>query len=132
VHAGVHNAGEIERAIAALATEPNGGLLVLPDATTSVYSSLIIELAARHRLPAVYPYRYYAQAGGILAYSSNVAEEYRRAASYIDRLLRGAKVSDLPIQASERFETVLNQKTATALGFSIPPAFLARVDEIIE
>ena len=105
---------------------------MLPDATTSVHSNLIIELAARHRLPAVYPYRYYAQAGGILAYSSNVAEEYRRAASYIDRLLRGAKVSDLPIQASERFETVLNQKTATALGFSIPSAFLARVDEIIE
>jgi putative ABC transport system substrate-binding protein len=130
--AGVHDAGEIERAIAAFVTEPNGGMVVLPDATTAVHATLIIELAKRHRLPAVYSYGFYARAGGLIAYSDSVLDQYRGAASYVDRVLRGAKVSELPIQATDRFETVLNLKTAAAMGLAVTPGLIARADEVIE
>lgn len=129
---GVHDAAEIERYLVSFAQEPNGGLIVLPDATTGVHSRLIIDLAAQHRLPAVYAYSAPVRMGGLAAYTNSVAEDARRAAAYIDRLLRGAKVGDLPVQASERFETVINLKTATALGLTISPTLLASADEVIE
>lgn len=132
VRAGVHDASEIERAIAAFASEPNGGLLVLPDATTSAYARDIIGLAARHRLPAIYGNVTIVRRGGLLAYSSSVIEQYRRAASYVDRLLRGAKVGDLPVHASERFELVINLKTAQALGLTLPQSMVVAADEVIE
>jgi putative ABC transport system substrate-binding protein len=132
VPAGVHDAAEIERAVAAFAQEPHGGIVVLPDATTSVHSQLILDLAARHRLPAVYGGAYYASRGGLVTFSSRGVEQYQGAARYVDRLLRGAKVSDLPVQASERFELTINLKTAAALGLTIPATLLARADEVIE
>jgi putative ABC transport system substrate-binding protein len=130
--AGIHDANEIERAIVPFAGEPNSGLAVLPDATTAVHAKLIIDLAERHRLPAVYSYGFYVRAGGLIAYSDSVIGQYQNAASYIDRLLRGAKLSDLPIQATDRFETVINQKTAAKLGITIPPTLLVQADEVIE
>ena len=130
--AGIHDAADIERAIAGFADEPNGGLVVLPDATTGVHAKLIIDLAARHRLPAVYSYGFYARAGGLIAYSDSSWGQFQSAASYIDRVLRGTKVSDLPIQATDRFETVINLKTAAELGITIPPTLLAVADEVIE
>ncbi len=130
--AGVRDATEIERAIVAFAHEPNGGLVVLPDATIGVQWKLITELSVRHRLPAVYSSGNAARLGGLAAYGDRVEEQYRRAASYIDRILRGARPGDLPVQATERFETVLNLKTAAALGIAVSPALLARVDEVIE
>jgi ABC-type uncharacterized transport system substrate-binding protein len=130
--AGVHDANDIERAIATFADEPNGGLVVLPDATMGVHAKLIIALAERHRLPAVYSGGFYARAGGLIAYSDSISGQFRSAASYIDRLLRGTKLSDLPIQATDRFETVLNLKTAAKLGITIPPTLLAVADEVIE
>jgi putative ABC transport system substrate-binding protein len=132
LRAGVHDAAEIERAIAAFAGEPNGGLLVLPDATTGANSRLIVDLAARHRLPAIYANVLFARRGGLLAYSSSVIEQYRGAASYVDRLLRGAKVGDLPVHASERFELAINLKTAKALGLTLPQTMLVAADEVIE
>ena len=129
---GVHDAAEIERVLATFAEEPDGGLIVLPDATTGVHTKLIIDLAARHRLPAVYAYGAQVRLGGLATYTNSVADDARRAAGYIDRLLRGASISDLPIQASERFETVLNLKTAAALGITLSPSLLASVDELIE
>ena len=137
--AGVRDAADIERVIAALADEPNGGLLVLPDATAGVYAQRIVDLAAHHRLPAVYAYDSFVRQGGLIAYAENTPDQFRRAAAYIDRLLRGARVSDLPVQAVERYKTVLNLKTAAlnlktaaALELTISPALLARVDEVIE
>jgi putative ABC transport system substrate-binding protein len=107
-------------------------LVVLPDATTGVHAKLIIDLAERHRLPAVYSYGYYARAGGLIAYSDSVVGQYQGAASYIDRLLRGTKLGELPIQATDRFETVINLKTAVKLGITIPPILLATADDVIE
>jgi putative ABC transport system substrate-binding protein len=106
--------------------------VVLPAATTAVHLGLIVDLAARYRLPAAYPYGYYARSGGLMAYSSSVTDQYRRAASYVDRLLRGADVTELPVQASERFELILNLRTANALNLAFAPALLARADEVIE
>jgi putative ABC transport system substrate-binding protein len=132
VPAGVHDAAEIERAVAAFAQEPDGGIVVLPDATTSVHSQLILDLAACHRLPAVYGGAYYGSRGGLVTFSSRGVDQYRGAAAYVDRLLRGAKVSDLPVQASERFELKINLKAAAGLGLTIPATLLARADEVIE
>jgi putative ABC transport system substrate-binding protein len=132
VRAGVHDAAEIERAVATFAQEPHGGIVVLPDATTSVHSQLILDLADRHGLPGVYGAAYYASRGGLVTFSSRGVEQYRGAATYVDRLLRGAKVSELPVQASERFELTINLKTAAALGLTIPATLLARADEVIE
>ena len=107
-------AGEIE----AFAREPDGGLMVLPDVSTANNRDLIIALAARHRLPAVYPYRYFAASGGLFSYGSDVADVFRRAASYVDRVLKGAKPGDLPVQAPSKYELVINLKTAKALGLT--------------
>jgi putative tryptophan/tyrosine transport system substrate-binding protein len=106
--------------------------IVLPDATTGDHAGVIIAEAARHRLPAVYPYDIQAQQGGLVAYTSSVRDQYSAAAGYIDRLLRGAKPGDLPVQAAERFVTILNLRTAAALGLQIPPTILATIDEVIE
>jgi len=131
IPAGVHDATDIERAIETFAQEPHGGMVILPDATTSVHSKLIVDLAARHRRPAIYPYGYYAKSGCLLAYSS-VFDQYGNAASYVDRLLRGAKINELPVQASDKFALTVNLKTAKALGLQISPFLLARADEVIE
>jgi putative ABC transport system substrate-binding protein len=130
--AGIQNASDVERAIEQFAGEPNGALVVLPDATTATNAKLIIALATRHRLPAVYSYGFYARAGGLIAYSDSPWGQYQNAGSYIDRLLRGAKISDLPVQATDRFETVINARTAAAQGITIPPTLLALADEVIE
>jgi putative tryptophan/tyrosine transport system substrate-binding protein len=130
--AGIHDESEVERAIAAFAAQPDGGLVVLPDATTGVHAKLIISLAEHYRLPAVYSYGFYARAGGLIAYSDNAPGQYRSAASYIDRVLRGAGISELPVQATDRFETVINIRTAAKLGITIPATLLATADDLIE
>jgi putative tryptophan/tyrosine transport system substrate-binding protein len=126
------DAAEMERTIEAFAHGPNGGLIVLPDSTTSNLRASIVALAARHRLPAIYPFRYFAVSGGLISYGIDTADPFRRAASYVDRILRGEKPADLPVQAPNRFELVINLKTAKALGIEIPPTLLARADEVIE
>jgi putative ABC transport system substrate-binding protein len=123
---------EIERAVAAFASEPDGGLVVLPHPYTATNRGSIIVLAARHRLPVVYPFRYFAAAGGLMSYGIDQIDQWRRAASYVDRILRGEKPGELPVQAPTKFELVVNLKTAKALGFNIPPAFPLRADEVIE
>ena len=123
---------EIERAVAALASEPDGGLVVLPNPYNATNRGSIIVLAARHRLPAVYPFRYFAAAGGLMSYGIDQIDQWRRAASYVDRILRGEKPGELPVQAPTKYELVINLKTAKALGFNIPPAFPLRADEVIE
>ena len=128
----MRDAGEIERAIAAFAGSPNGGLILTAGATAQLHSDLIITLAARHKLPAVYPYRHLVPAGGLIAYGADLVDQYRRAASYVDRILKGAKPADLPVQAPTKYELVINLKTAKALGLEIPPMLLARADEVIE
>jgi putative ABC transport system substrate-binding protein len=130
--AAVQDAAEIERAIAAFAVEPNGGLIVLPHPVTSVNRALIFELAARQRLPAVYGFQYIARSGGLVAYGIEVAAVYRRGAEYVDRILKGEKPANLPIQAPNKFELVINLKTAKTLGLEISPSLLARADEVIE
>jgi putative ABC transport system substrate-binding protein len=130
--AGIYDENDIEREITRFAGEPNGGLIVLPDATTGVHAKLIISLSERYRLPAVYSYGFYARAGGLIAYSDSSWGQYRSAASYIDRLLRGAKIGELPVQATDRFETVINLKAAAKLGITIPPTLMATADDLIE
>jgi putative tryptophan/tyrosine transport system substrate-binding protein len=132
VPAGVSDAAEIERSIEEFAREPNGGLIVLPSPIASIHSNLIIGLAARHRIPAVYPFRFYASDGGLISFGIDPADLFRRAASYVDRILRGEKAADLPVQAPTKFELVINLKTAKALGLDVPPTLLARADEVIE
>ena len=130
--ADVHNAAEIERAINDFAQQPNGALVVTPTAVTFLHRDLIIALAARHRLPAVYPYRYFVTSGGFISYGVDLAEQYRQAAGYVDRILKGAKPGELPVQLSSKFELVINLKTAKALGLTIPEPFLQHADEVIE
>jgi putative tryptophan/tyrosine transport system substrate-binding protein len=132
IEAPVHNVGEIESALGALASEPNSGLVVMPDAFTPVHRDLIITLAARYRLPAVYPFRFFATSGGLMSYGVNVLEQFPRAAAYVDRILKGAKPADLPVQQPTKFELVVNLKTAKALGLTISESFLQRADEVIE
>jgi putative ABC transport system substrate-binding protein len=129
---GVRDAGEIERAITALARSSNGGLIVTGSPLALVHRDLIITLAARHRLPAVYPFPYFATSGGLISYGPNATDPYRRAASYIDRILKGEKPADLPVQAPTKYELVINLKTAKALGLTVPDSLLARADEVIE
>ena len=129
---GVRDAGGLERAITAFALSPNGGLIVTTNATAAVHRDLIIGLAARHRLPAVYPYRYHVTSGGLISYGPSTIDQYRRVASYVDRILNGAKPADLPVQEPVKYELVVNLKTAKALGLDIPSSVLARVDEVIE
>jgi putative ABC transport system substrate-binding protein len=129
---GVRDAGEIERAIATFARGANGGLIVLGAPLAIMQRDLISTLAVRHRLPAVYPVRIFVAAGGLISYGPDSIEPYRRAAGYVDRILKGEKPADLPVQNPTKFELVINLKTAKALGLEIPPSVLARADEVIE
>jgi ABC-type uncharacterized transport system substrate-binding protein len=128
----VRDAGEIERAVAAFAHSPNGGLIVTASGLATVHRDLIITLAARHKLPAVYYERFYAAAGGLISYGPDYVDQYRRAAGYVNRILKGEKPADLPVQAPTKYELVINLKTAKALGLDLPPTLLARADEVIE
>ena len=128
----VRDASEIERAIAAFAGSANGGLIVTASALAVAHRKLIIALAARHRLPAVYPFRYYATSGGLISYGPDTTDPFRRAATYIDRILKGEKPAELPVQAPTKYELVINTKTAKTLGLDVPPTLLARADEVIE
>jgi len=128
----VRDAGEIERAIAAFARTANGGLVVTPSASEREHRDLIIALAARYKLPAVYGLRYSTTAGGLISYGPDLDDQFRRAASYVDRILKGEKPADLPVQAPTKFEMIINLKTAKALGLEVPPTLLARADEVIE
>jgi ABC-type uncharacterized transport system substrate-binding protein len=129
---GVSDAGEIERALAAFARAPNGGLVVTGSAPAAVHSNLIVTLAARHKLPAVYFGRFVVTAGGLISYGPDFIDEHRRAANYVDRILKGEKPADLPVQQPTKYELVINLKTAKALGLEMPPTLLARADEVIE
>jgi putative ABC transport system substrate-binding protein len=128
----LRDAGEIERALTAFAGGPNGGLIVTGNAAAIGHRNLIAALAARHRLPAVYPSRFYANDGGLVAYGPDSIDQFRRAAGYVDRILKGDKPADLPVQAPTKYELVINLKTAKTLGLEIPPSLLARADEVIE
>jgi putative ABC transport system substrate-binding protein len=128
----VSTAVDIERAIESFAHVPNTGLMVPPDATSILHRDSLIALTARHRLPAVYPFRFFVTGGGLMCYGIDVIDQYRRAASYVDRILRGAKPADLPVQAPTKFETIVNLRTAKALGLEVPPTLLVRADEVIE
>jgi putative ABC transport system substrate-binding protein len=129
---GVRDTDEIERAVAAFARSSNGGMIVTGSALAAVDRTLIIALAARHRLPAVYPYRYFATSGGLLSYGPDTIDPFRVAAGYVDRILNGEKPADLPVQAPTKYELVINLKTAKALSLDVPHSLLARADEIIE
>jgi putative ABC transport system substrate-binding protein len=128
----VRNAGEIERGIGEFARTPNGGLIVLSQGLGQIYRKLIIALAARHQLPAVYPYRNFVAEGGLIAYGPDQSEQYRGSAGYIDRILKGEKPADLPVQAPTKYDLVINLKTAKALGLTIPETLLATADEVIQ
>ena len=128
----VRDAGEIERAVAAFARSPNGGLIVTASALAVVHRDLIVTLAARHKLPAVYFGRHFVAGGGLISYGPDFVDQYRRAAGYVDRILKGEKPADLPVQAPTKYELVINLKTAKALGLDVPPTLLARADEVIE
>jgi putative ABC transport system substrate-binding protein len=128
----VNNPGEIERGISGIAREPDGALIVTPDLTTTLYRSAIISMALRYRVPTMYPFRYVAAEGGLISYGVDVADQYRHAAEYVDRILKGAKPRELPVQAPTRFELAINLKTAKAIGLTVPPSLLARADEVIE
>jgi putative tryptophan/tyrosine transport system substrate-binding protein len=125
-------AAEIEQAVDAAAREPNSSLLVLPDVTTTSHRDLITTSATRRRLPAVYSSGYFVKGGGLISYGVEITDLYLRAAGYVDRILRGAKASGLPVQEPVKFELAINLKTAKALGLTVPPALLARADEVIE
>jgi putative ABC transport system substrate-binding protein len=130
--AAVHDADEMERVIEQFAGASDGALLVLPDLFTATNRRSIIALAARHRLPAVYPFRYFVTGGGLMSYGIEMLETYRQAASYVDRILKGERPNDLPVQQPTKFEFVINLKTAKALGLTLPPQLLARADEVME
>jgi putative tryptophan/tyrosine transport system substrate-binding protein len=128
----VHVDGETERAVAEFARSPNDGLIVVVSSTATIQRDLLIKLAARHRLPAVYPYRFFVDTGGLMSYGPNLIDGYRRSASYVDRILKGEKPADLPVQAPTKYDLTINLKTAKALGLEVPPMLLARADEVIE
>jgi putative tryptophan/tyrosine transport system substrate-binding protein len=128
----IRDSGEIERAIAAFASQPDGGLIVLAHPNTIANRGSIIISAAGHHLPAIYPYRYFATEGGLLSYGPDVLDQWRGAATYVDRILRGAKPGELPVQAPTKYGLVINLKTAKALGLDVPPGMLVRADEVIE
>jgi putative ABC transport system substrate-binding protein len=129
---GLREASDIERAVSAFARSPNGGLIVTAGSATLLHSNLIVTLAARHKLPAVYNERAFIAAGGLISYGPDFVDMYRRAAGYVDRILKGEKPADLPVQAPTRYETVINLKTARALGIDVPPSLLASATEVIE
>ena len=128
----IREAGEFERSMAAFARLPNGGLVVTPSGPTLLHRNLIVTLAARYKLPAIYPERTFAAGEGLVSYGADFLNQYRQAAGYVDRILKGEKPGDLPVQAPTKYELVINLKTAKALGLTIPPAVLARADEVIE
>ena len=128
----MHDPGETEHAITAFAREPNGGLIVTASPLAATYRDLIISLATRYRLPNVYGFRYYPASGGLASYGPDTADEFKRAADYVDRILKGEKPADLPVQAPTKYQLVINLKTAKALGLVVPTALLARADEVIE
>ena len=128
----MRDAGEIERAVAAFAHASNGGLIVTPSGPADFHRDLIFTLAARHKLPALYFERSFVEAGGLTSYGTNQIDLYRRAAGYVDRILKGEKPADLPVQLPVKYETVLNMKTAKALGLEVPAIMLVRADEVIE
>jgi putative ABC transport system substrate-binding protein len=128
----VHNAAEIDRAVTAFIAAPNGGLIVMPHPVTAGNRELILRLTAQHRLPAIYPFRYFAAAGGLMSYGVDQVDMYRRAVTYVDRILRGAKPEELPVQASNKFELVINLKTAKALGLDVSSQLQQRADELVE
>ena len=133
IAAPVSEVSGIESAIGKFATERDGSaLLVLPDIFLTANRRLIIEVVARHRLPAMYPFKFFTREGGLISYGIEAFDAFRQAASYIDRILRGAKASDLPVQAPTRFELIINLKTATTLGLTVPPSLFAIADEVIE
>lgn len=129
---GVRDAGEIERSVTAFAREPNGGLIITGSALAFVHRNLIITLAARYKLPAVYYERFFVTGGGLISYGPDLLDQFRRAAGYVDRILKGEQPADLPVQAPTKYETAINLKTAKALGLTIPDSILARADEVIE
>jgi putative tryptophan/tyrosine transport system substrate-binding protein len=128
----VHSDTDIERAISTLAREPGGGLIVMPDTFNMVHRQTTIELAARHRLPAIYYFPFFAREGGLISYGPDEIDMFRRSAGYVDRILKGEKLTDLPVQAPTKYDLVINLKTAKALGLSVPPTLIARADEVIE
>jgi putative tryptophan/tyrosine transport system substrate-binding protein len=128
----VRDASEIERGIAAFAREPNGGLIVPVPSSVTLHRELIIALAVRYRLPAIYSARFFVTSGGLISYAPDPIDQYRRAAGYVDRILKGEKPADLPVQAPTKFELVINLKTAKALGLTVPPSLLATANEVIE
>ena len=128
----MRDAGEIERDIAAFARSSNGGLIVTAAPRALLHRDLIIALAARHRLPAVYTSRHFVAGGGLISYGPDILDQFRRAAGYVDRILKGEKPADLPVQAPTKYELIINLKTAKALGLTLPPALLARADQIVE
>ena len=128
----VHDTSEIERAVTAFARPSNGGLIVTGSPLAQLHRDLIITLAAQHKLPAVYFERFFVADGGLISYGADFVDQYRRAAGYVDRILKGEKPADLPVQNPNKYELVINLKTAKALGFEVPPTLLARADEVIE
>ena len=128
----MRDAAEMERAIEAFAHAPNGGLVMPGGVLAIAHRNLILTLATRHKLPAVYFDRFMVAAGGLISYGSDQVHQYRRAAGYVDRILKGEKPADLPVQAPNKYEMVINLKTAKALGLAVPPTLLARADEVIE
>jgi putative ABC transport system substrate-binding protein len=132
VIASVRDRSELESVISAQAREPNGGLVVMTDSFTSTHRAEITSLAARYRLPAIYPFRFFAELGGLVSYGNDLLDNFRRAAGYADRILKGAKPSELPVQAPVKFELVINLKTAKALGLTVPQTLLVAADELIE
>jgi putative tryptophan/tyrosine transport system substrate-binding protein len=128
----VHDAREIERAVTAFASTQNGGLIVTVSASAAVHRNLIIALTARHKLPAVYFEHYYVKDGGLMSYGPNIVDQCKGAATFVDKILKGAKPAELPVQAPTRYDLVINLKTASALGITVPPSLLARANEVIE
>ena len=128
----VQSDAEIERAFAEFATEPDGGIVALPTFSVVLRRKKIIRLAAQHRLPAMYPYRFFVAEGGLMSYGTNLPDLYRQAASYVDRILKGEKPVDLPVQQQTKFDLVINLRTARALGLTIPETLLATADEVIQ
>ena len=128
----IRNAGEIEQSVETFARSPNGGLIPVGSAVVVRHRELILTLAARHKLPAVYWERFFVAAGGLMSYGPDLVEQFRQAAGYVDRILKGEKPADLPVQAPTKYDLVINLKTVKALGFDLPATVLARADEVIE
>ncbi len=132
MHATVSNAAQIEDAVVTLASRPDSGLIVMPDVFMTNHRDVITALATRHALPAIYPFRYFADGGGLISYGVDLSDIFRRTAGYVDKVLRGAMPSSLPVQHPDKFELVINLRTARALGLAVPRILLARANRVIE